>query len=262
MRSFVDALGAHDEVALLELVHRDAQFESLIAELEGKFYGHDGVRAYLASLFASFPDFRVGVDEIREHADATVIKVRVRATGISGGVPLDFTDWLAMRSRDGKADWWAFFRSEAEALGAARTPGALTGENVRFVQSIYAAWEKGDFRSVDWADPQIEWERPDGPEPGRWNLDDVATGWRALLSAWEGFRITAEEFRELDSERVLVLTSYTGKGRTSGIDVGAVGAKGASLFHIRNGKVARQVYYWDRQRALDDLGLASKGAAS
>jgi hypothetical protein len=45
MRRFVDVLSAHDEAALLELVHPDAQFESLIAELEGTFYGHDGVRA-------------------------------------------------------------------------------------------------------------------------------------------------------------------------------------------------------------------------
>jgi ketosteroid isomerase-like protein len=32
-------------------------------------------------------------------------------------------------------------------------------------------------------------------------------------------------------------------------------AQGASLFHVRNGKVMRFVVYFDRDRALADLGL-------
>ena len=130
-------------------------------------------------------------------------------------------------------------------------------ENLDLVRSIYAAWERGDFSSAEWAHPEIEYVIADGPAPGSWTgLAGLAEGWRDFLSAWEDFRVEAEEYRELDGERVLVLVHLSGRGKTSGLELGQMQAKGASLFHIRDGKVTRLVAYWDRERALADLGLA------
>ena len=42
---------------------------------------------------------------------------------------------------------------------------------------------------------------------------------RGWLSAWEDFRVEPEEYRELDDERVLVLSHFRGRGKTSGLDV-------------------------------------------
>jgi hypothetical protein len=66
------------------------------------------------------------------------------------------------------------------------------------------------------------------------------------------------EFRQLDDERVLVLSHIGGRGKTSGLDIGHMRTKGAGLFHIRRDKVMRVVLYWDRNRALADLGLAAE----
>jgi ketosteroid isomerase-like protein len=139
----------------------------------------------------------------------------------------------------------------------------MTSGNVALVRSIYAAWERGDFSSADWAHPEIEYVIADGPDPGSWTgLAGMAEAMRSILSAWEEFRSEPEEYRELDDERVLVLTRRSGRGKASGLELGQMRAKGAQLFEVRGGKVTRFVTYWESARALADLGLAPEAGAS
>jgi ketosteroid isomerase-like protein len=129
-------------------------------------------------------------------------------------------------------------------------------ENLDLVRSIYADWERGDFSSAEWADPDIEFAIVGGPAPGNWKgLAAMAKAWRDFLAAWEDFHAEPEEYRELDAERVIVLTRQSGRGRTSGLEIGPTETKVASLFHVRGGKIVKLVRYWNRDRALADLGL-------
>jgi hypothetical protein len=125
--------------------------------------------------------------------------------------------------------------------------------NLDLVRSIYADWERGDFRRVDWADPEIEMTRPDILEGGVLKgLASTAEAWRTWLSSWENYRAEASEYRVIDDERVLVLGRMTGRGRLSG----ASGEREtANVFHLRNGKVTKLVMYGPHERALADLGL-------
>jgi ketosteroid isomerase-like protein len=136
----------------------------------------------------------------------------------------------------------------------------VASANVDFVRSLYAAWERGDWSSVEWAHPEIEFVAADGPTPGSSRgLASMGEFWREFLSTWEDYRVEAEDYRELEGDRVLVFIRIRGRGKTSGLEVGRMGAKGANLFHLRDGKVARLALYFDRGRALADVGLTPGG---
>ena len=136
----------------------------------------------------------------------------------------------------------------------------MASGNLDLVRSIYAAWERGDFSSAQWAHPQIEYVRADGPEPGTWTgLTRMAEAARTYLDAWNDFRFVADEYRELDSGRVLVLYHFFGRGKTSGVELEQVRTEAAHVFHVSGDQVVKFVIYLDRDRALADLGLAPDG---
>src|SRR6478736_467697 len=132
----------------------------------------------------------------------------------------------------------------------------MSQENLDFVRSLYVARARGDFALAEWAHPQIEFVLADGPTRGR------ATGLAAMARAWGEFfnvlqdhQIRAAGYRELDDERVLVLTRRSARRKLSQMELPQAWRKGIALYTIRSGKVVRLLVYMDRQRGLADLGL-------
>jgi hypothetical protein len=124
------------------------------------------------------------------------------------------------------------------------------------VRSIFADWERGDFSAAEWAHAEIEFVFADGPSPGTWKgLAAMRATMREYLSTWQNARLEAEEYRELDEDCVPVLNRPYGRGKTSGLDPSDVGATGAQVFYVHDGRVVRLVVYLVRDRALADLGL-------
>jgi ketosteroid isomerase-like protein len=127
--------------------------------------------------------------------------------------------------------------------------------NVDLARSIFAKWERGEFlAAAEWAHPEIEYVIADGPDPGAWiGLAGLAEGARGWLAAAEGVRLVADDYRELDRERVLVLIHRGGRGKASGLELGPAQTRGAILLHVRDGMVTRLVAYWNRERVFADL---------
>jgi ketosteroid isomerase-like protein len=135
----------------------------------------------------------------------------------------------------------------------------MSGDNVELVRSICSAWARGDYGSAEWAHPEIEFVIADGPAPGRWSgLAGMAEGWRTWLGAWEDFHQEADEYRELDGERVLVYFRGSGRAKTTGLALEQISQRrAAGLFHVVAGKVTRFAVYLDRESAVAELGIAS-----
>jgi len=94
----------------------------------------------------------------------------------------------------------------------------VMSSNLDLVRSIYAALERGDYRTAEWAHPRIEYVVADGPEPGSFTgREGMAQAMRSIFNALADVRTAAEEYRELHAVRVLVLARGTGRGKTSGV---------------------------------------------
>jgi ketosteroid isomerase-like protein len=140
----------------------------------------------------------------------------------------------------------------------------MSSANLDLVRSICTAWERGDFGSAEWASADIEFVMTNGPEDSRLEhgLAGMGQTWRRFLSAWDDARVEVDDYRELDGDRVLVFLHYDGgRGKASGLDLGKLRTTGATLFHVRAGRVSRLVVYADRGWALAELGLAPDGGA-
>jgi ketosteroid isomerase-like protein len=111
------ALNTGDLDGLLALVADDVEFTSMILEMEGvTFRGHEGVRTWWETVRDSFQDVHWELLDLIESDQKAVAKLRAAVALGSGRV--DQLAWLAATARDGKLTWWAFFRSEEEALEA------------------------------------------------------------------------------------------------------------------------------------------------
>jgi len=124
---------------------------------------------------------------------------------------------------------------------------------VEIAREIYRDWERGDFSSVKWADPDIEFMLGSGADEAvHRGTEAIGQSWTEWLRAWDEFRVEAEKFLDLGDD-ILVLVKFGGRGKTSGTPV--EGLLGGNLLSFRNGKVVRLVAFTDRNDALEAAGL-------
>jgi ketosteroid isomerase-like protein len=219
------------------------------------YRGREGVLAQWREMAEALDDFTVDVEQLFDAGEEVVVFLTSRGRGRASGIEVSRRLAQVCTVRDGQVVKIVGYDDRQQALAAA---GLL---NLELARSIYEPWERGDFSSTDWAHPEIEFVAADGPEAGSWTgIAKMAQAWQDWLEAWEEYRVEVDEYRQLDGERILVLMLHCGRGKTSGLDVGQIGEEGkragANVLHVRDGRVTRFILYWDRARALADLGAA------
>jgi ketosteroid isomerase-like protein len=133
----------------------------------------------------------------------------------------------------------------------------LAPSNVDLIRPIYEEWGRGNWRPrFDVYDPNMEWGWSD-EFPGLAGVyedhEDPNPRLLAWLSGWEHWRAEADEFLDF-GDQVVVLATYHGRGRGSGVEISQ---DGAHVFELRDGKVVRLEIFATRAKALQSVQAAT-----
>jgi ketosteroid isomerase-like protein len=112
-------LQRNDIEGFLRYVDPDAEWHSLVLEIEGTFHGHEGVREWWGNLRDVFPDWWPTLQEVRDLDDWVLMHARATASGAGSSIGIDQDFWQVGKIRQGCIVYYAAFRTEREALKAA-----------------------------------------------------------------------------------------------------------------------------------------------
>jgi ketosteroid isomerase-like protein len=132
----------------------------------------------------------------------------------------------------------------------------MSQENVEVVRRMYTAFHRGDFDgALSSFDPNVlvdaSTARPDHVAIGKGHerLIQIVTSW---VTAWEDWREEIEEIRDLDDDRVLVLSVQRGRGKGSGVEVEA---RWAVVYELEGDLITSIHVYPDSEEGLKAAGL-------
>ena len=133
----------------------------------------------------------------------------------------------------------------------------MTAGNVDLIRPIYEDWSRGNWRPrFDVYHPNMEWGWSD-EFPGLAGVyedhEDPNPRLVTWLSGWEHWRAEADEFLEF-GDHVVVLATYHGRGRGSGVELSQ---EGAHVWELRDGKVVRLEIFATRAKALQSVQAAT-----
>ena len=133
----------------------------------------------------------------------------------------------------------------------------MSQENVEIVRRIYDAWRKNDPGALDvlasdfvlYPAAEADWV---GLEPSYHGAEGLSRYMELIAEELDDYHPEIADFLDA-GDRVVTLAIESGRGKHSGAEVDS---RTAHVWTIRDGKPVRLDLYWDRERALADLGLA------
>jgi uncharacterized protein len=131
----------------------------------------------------------------------------------------------------------------------------MSQENVEIVRRLFDARNQGDVEAMlACLTPEIEFDysASRGPWAGMFRGHQaVRRGWETLAETFDHVRWEADEFIDA-GDTVVVPARFFYRGRASGVE-GV--ARGAQVYWLEDGKIARFLQCQDRAQALEAAGL-------
>lgn len=120
-----DIFNQRDLEGYLAVHDPDLEFTTYERAMEGAgpYRGHSGIRRWWREVLEVLPDLSVELDEMRDLGHLVLVHGKLRGHGAGSGAPFERTYWGLFHCRDRRISWWHAFRTEEEALAAARLRG-------------------------------------------------------------------------------------------------------------------------------------------
>jgi ketosteroid isomerase-like protein len=130
----------------------------------------------------------------------------------------------------------------------------MSQENVETVREFMVGLAAGTPTAMETLDPNIEWHVEDTlPDPRIWNgHEGVKEFFAGLREVWEGLRFEADEYIE-EADRILVAFRQIGHGAGGQVPVEQ---RLYGVFRMKGGRAMRFDVYFNRERALEAVGLS------
>jgi ketosteroid isomerase-like protein len=273
-RRSIEAFNRRDFEGGLAIYWPDAVWDTTPQGM-GVFEGREAIRGFLEDRLGAYEDYEQVIEEFRDLGNGVtfgVLHERGRIPGSSGSVEVGWAAILIWR--EGLVERGIAYTDINEArVAAERIAGerelAVSPENVEVVRRLLGPFEQGDivplFRddtinasiraaSEPFFTPDFEcvFVRKDVGRATYLGLDGLRAGFVDWLEPWESYHAGVEDVIDAGHDRVVVLTRDHARPAGSSAQTEFLGAP---VWTVRESKVARIEFYWDRSEGLAAAGL-------
>ena len=139
----------------------------------------------------------------------------------------------------------------------------MSQENVDVMRRNLKAWQRDDLEAfMTGIHPAIEWHAVlerlvEGPQSLYRGHEGVRQLWHTYRNDLDGFKVEAEEIRDVGGGRVLFLGRIRWRGVASGIETES---PFAMVITFRDGKMFHSVDHLSREEAIETLRLLEQDA--
>jgi ketosteroid isomerase-like protein len=128
----------------------------------------------------------------------------------------------------------------------------MPSSDQEIVRRAFEAFTNGHLDgALEFCDPDIRVHDPGRTGRTFEGRPELRRFWEEWLENWQEYRVTIGDVIEANGQ-ILVQVGQMGRGRLSGIEIGA---DLFQVFRLREGKVIEYRIYADRDEALESVGL-------